>query len=274
MENFCQEKRKMERSVLFFDIDGTVLSEITKEIPEDAAEALKAAQAEGHLLFINTGRTVCSLPSEIRRLKFDGYLCGCGTYLLYKEELLFESGIPEERGREIIKKGIECRLDCVAEGREDVYFPGRISRFESLEQSRRYFRSRGMAMSQTLEQGGFDYDKLFVYSDSQSDLKSFFDFIKKDMDAIDRGENTYEVIQKGYSKATACEFIMNYLGIPKERAYVFGDSSNDLAMFQYADHAVAMGVHSPVLDPYAEYVTKAVEQGGIAHALRHYGLIK
>ena len=42
----------MERSVLFFDIDGTILSEITKEIPKDAIEALKAAQAEGHLLFI------------------------------------------------------------------------------------------------------------------------------------------------------------------------------------------------------------------------------
>ena len=67
----------MERSVLFFDIDGTILSEITREIPKDAIEALKAAQAEGHLLFINTGRTVCSIPSEIRRLKFDGYLCGC-----------------------------------------------------------------------------------------------------------------------------------------------------------------------------------------------------
>ena len=51
----------MERSVLFFDIDGTILSEITKEIPKDAIEALKAAQAEGHLLFINTGRTVCSI---------------------------------------------------------------------------------------------------------------------------------------------------------------------------------------------------------------------
>ena len=93
------------------------------------------------------------------------------------------------------------------------------------------------------------------------------------MEAIDRGGSTYEVIQKGFSKATACEFILEHLGIPKERAYVFGDSSNDLAMFEYADHAVAMGEHAEVLDPYAEYVTKAVEDDGIAHAMRHYGLI-
>ena len=124
----------MERSVLFFDIDGTILSEITREIPKDAIEALKAAQAEGHLLFFNTGRTVCSIPPEIRRLRFDGYLCGCGTYLLYGDELLFDHGIPEERGREIIRKAAECRLDCAAEGREAVYFPQRFSRFENQEQ--------------------------------------------------------------------------------------------------------------------------------------------
>ena len=220
-----REKNEMERSVLFFDIDGTILSEITKEIPKDAIEALKAAQAAGHLLFINTGRTVCSIPSEIRRLKFDGYLCGCGTYLLYGDELLFDHGIPEERGREIIRKAAECRLDCVAEGREDIYFPERFSRFENLEQSRRYFRARGLAMGQTLEKGGYTYDKLFVYSDTSSDLKTFLDFIEEDMEAIDRGGDTYEVIQKGYSKATACEFILERLGIPKERAYVFHGSS-------------------------------------------------
>ena len=38
-------------------------------------------------------------------------------------------------------------------------------------------------------------------------------------------------------------------------------------------HAVAMGVHSNVLEPYAEFVTKTVEEDGIAFAMKHYGLI-
>ena len=93
------------------------------------------------------------------------------------------------------------------------------------------------------------------------------------MEALDRGSNAYEVVQKGYSKATACEFMLNRLGMTKEQAYVFGDSSNDLAMFEFAVHAVAMGEHDPVLDPYTEFVTKAVEEDGIACALKHYRLI-
>ena len=80
-----RRKKKLDRAVLFFDIDGTVLSEITKEVPVSAINAMKAAQQAGHLLFINTGRTICSIPPEIRRLKFDGYLCGCGTFLTYHD---------------------------------------------------------------------------------------------------------------------------------------------------------------------------------------------
>ena len=43
----------MNRAALFFDIDGTVLSEITKEIPASTVDALKRAHDAGHFLFIN-----------------------------------------------------------------------------------------------------------------------------------------------------------------------------------------------------------------------------
>ena len=93
------------------------------------------------------------------------------------------------------------------------------------------------------------------------------------MEALDRGGKAYEVIQKGFSKATACQFIMEKYGLDASWAYVFGDSSNDLAMFEYAEHAIAMGRHDSVLDPHAEFVTKTVENDGIAYAMKHYGLI-
>ena len=54
----------MKKSVLFFDIDGTLLSEKTGKIPESAVQALHEARRRGHMLFINTGRTICSVPAE------------------------------------------------------------------------------------------------------------------------------------------------------------------------------------------------------------------
>ncbi len=262
----------MKRSALFFDIDGTILSEKTGEIPESALCALQAAKQKGHLLFINTGRTISTIPARLKRFDFDGYLCGCGTYLTYGSEVLFSSTIGRERGKEILKCMTECRLDGIAEAVEDVYLPSRTSRFEKMETSRRYFQREGLGREQYIESGDFTYDKLFVYADEKSDTERFFRFIESDMEAIDRGQNAYEVIQKGYSKATACEFILDKFNIDLEHAYVFGDSTNDLSMFQFAKHTVAMGHHAPELEPYTEYVTAEVEKDGIAAALRHYGL--
>ena len=138
---------------------------------------------------------------------------------------------------------------------------------------REHFKTRRMGIEHTLESGSFVYDKLFVFADGQSHMQRFLDFLGEDMEAMDRGGGAWEIIQKGYSKATACRFILDRFGFAMDQAYVFGDSSNDLAMFEFADHAVAMGCHDPVLDPHAEYVTAEVEQDGIARALEHYGLL-
>ena len=189
------------------------------------------------------------------------------------DEVLLKSSIEKQRGIELLRKAKECNLGVIAEGQEDCYFPGHISRFDRLESTRRYFASRGIGIEQSLESERFEYDKLFVYVDDKSDFDSFREYLGDDMEALDRGGKAYEVIQKGFSKATACQFIMEKYGLDASRAYVFGDSSNDLAMFEYAEHAIAMGRHDSVLDPYAEFVTKTVEEDGIAYAMKHYGLI-
>ena len=185
----------MERAILFFDIDGTVLSEVTKEVPQSAIEAMEKARAEGHLLFINTGRTICSIPTEVRKFQFDGYLCGCGTYLTEHDEVLLKSSIEKQRGIELLRKAKECNLGVIAEGQEDCYFPGHISRFDRLESTRRYFASRGIGIEQSLESERFEYDKLFVYVDDKSDFDSFREYLGDDMEEIP-AENYIEEMRK------------------------------------------------------------------------------
>jgi hydroxymethylpyrimidine pyrophosphatase-like HAD family hydrolase len=69
------------------------------------------------------------------------------------------------------------------------------------------------------------------------------------------------------------EYMRKYLGAEIDDIYVFGDSSNDLVMFEYAKHNVAMGKHDPVLEPYAELITDDVDEDGIFHALEKLGII-
>ena len=43
----------MERKALFFDVDGTLLSEINRTVPESAVRAVSEARRLGHVVFIN-----------------------------------------------------------------------------------------------------------------------------------------------------------------------------------------------------------------------------
>ena len=72
------------RKILFFDIDGTLITDDGKRyFPDSAKEAIQKARENGHLALINTGRVFCNVTEEIRSAGFDGFVCGCGTHLFY-----------------------------------------------------------------------------------------------------------------------------------------------------------------------------------------------
>lgn len=263
----------MDKKVFFFDIDGTLLSEITREIPESAKEAIRSLHQKGHLTFINTGRTICSVPPEIKEMPFAGFLCGCGTYISYEYEELLSVHISMERGLEILALMERCLADPIMEGTEDCYFPRKQSRFSALEMTRHSLARNGLGKEIFIEDKNFIYDKFVFFADEETRLGEVLENLEQDMVVLDRQDGFYEVMPKAYSKAKAIDFVLKHFDIPEENAYVFGDSSNDLSMFQEVGHAIAMEMHDPVLDPYAEYVTKAVEEDGILHALKHYNIL-
>ena len=118
------------KAVLFFDIDGTILSARRRgSIPESAVNG--AAEGEKR-------RGICSLSiragqSAASRLRsggmpFDGFLCGCGTHLFFHEEELLAKSLPRETGQGDHRQSyLSAIWAAIAEGPEDVYFPSRIS---------------------------------------------------------------------------------------------------------------------------------------------------
>ena len=85
------------RKILFFDIDGTLLSHRTLQIPESAKRAIRKAKEKGHLVFINTGRTISVVNKEIKELGFDGYICGCGSYIEVDGEVIYSNDIDKSK---------------------------------------------------------------------------------------------------------------------------------------------------------------------------------
>lgn len=264
----------MNRKALFFDIDGTIISEVTKQIPNSTIQAISEAKKKGHLTFINSGRTWCSIPDILQKVDFDGYLCGCGTYIICQEKVLFSVSIPPKLANRIIEELNICKIDGVFEGVEDIYFKKEPHRFKKTELLRSLSGKIGLGLSAF--QGIHDIfaDKFIIYADEQSDKDRFFSFLTdENFEIIDRKDDFYEIVPKPYSKATAIKFILNRYNIPLSEAYVFGDSTNDLPMFTYIPNAIALGDHDKDLEPYTSFITKKVEEDGIYYAMKQLNII-
>jgi len=80
-------------------------------------------------------------------------------------------------------------------------------------------------------------------------------------------ESLIEIAAAGVSKATALELVCTERGISREDVVAFGDMPNDLAMLQWAGHAVAVAnAHADVL-AIADEVTAANDDAGVARVL-------
>ena len=60
------------RSIIFFDIDGTLATEDERSlIPESTRNAIAETRRKGNLTFVNSGRTTFNIPPRIKELGFD-----------------------------------------------------------------------------------------------------------------------------------------------------------------------------------------------------------
>ena len=62
------------KKIAFFDIDGTLTSEIDGSIPQSAITAIRKARANGNLMFLNTGTCIQNVEPSFQEVGFDGFL--------------------------------------------------------------------------------------------------------------------------------------------------------------------------------------------------------
>lgn len=263
----------MIKKLLFFDIDGTLLTEDTYEIPESTKKAIKIAREKGNLAFINTGRTVCNLEEEITSIGFDGYVCGCGTYIQAGENILLEKSIADNVQREIICLLRECNVEAVLEGKKDIYFDTLSNPSERMKALMKGLQSKGLGSNNGWDDENISFDKFYCITSGKSNMEKYLKYLKKEFEYIDRGKGCGEVVPKGYSKGKGIGFLLDYYSLSVDNAYVFGDSTNDLPMLKYVKHSVAMGNACEEVKKSASFITKDIKDDGIYYALQKLSII-
>ncbi|MBQ8921308.1 MAG: HAD hydrolase family protein [Oscillospiraceae bacterium] len=256
---------------MFFDIDGTLMEDSSSHfVPESTVTALHKARQAGNLLFVNTGRPLINVDADVRKLGFDGYICGCGTYIeIGGREVFYRTNDPA-RCREIAALVRACDCAPLYERRDAFFFDPLTRDLPFIRMIRDTFRMQEKDIWRSVSDKDFSFDKFVIAYDGQSDLARFKEGIAPYFAFIDRGQGFAEMTPLPYSKQTGMEYVLYYYGMDQSQAYAIGDSLNDLPMFAGAGTSIAMG-NGEMLIPYADYVTDDLWHDGIYNAMAHFG---
>ena len=139
------------KKIAFFDIDGTLTSEIDGSIPESAVYAIRAARANGNLMFINTGRCFQNVEQRFRDVGFDGFVCGCGTDIYCDGAEILHVAQTHETVMKLLLAAREWDIDILFESRKEVAFDlARPLRHRMPDGSMRRLKNAGMRCRSTL----------------------------------------------------------------------------------------------------------------------------
>lgn len=264
------------KKLIFFDIDGTLVTENGGEriIPESTKKAIHKLQNAGHLCFINSGRTMSEIDESIFNLGMDGFVCGCGTNILYQGQTLFSHTIPYPLGNQILQKLEECNLEWLLEGKQTLAYSDQpyTTHIGDFQQEHQTVFHLNVDFISKEEAHDIAFDKFCFCIRPDSKQKEFQAAFSTELEFIDRGNGFYEAVPLGCSKASGIRFLMDYFEIPWEDTISIGDSTNDLPMLQYTQTSIAMGGSVPQVCEAATFVTDSVLEDGLYHAFEKLNL--
>lgn len=246
-----------DRFAVFLDIDKTLTVD-SYIPPEKNIEAINEARKNGHMVFINTGRSFGNISPELKNaVEVDGYVTGNGSYILFGDEVITESVIDKNLIIEVFRY-VEKKKDlwCFFEGEtrsiaynkdHDASFVTNVSSYDDFIINLGNEKISEIAMGKTVPQ----------------------DFIEKYNEVFEVLQfRTYaDVVQKGYSKANGMQKIIEKAGIDSKNTMAIGDSLNDYKMVEFAGIGVAVENACEQLKSVADVIVPSNDKFGVAYAL-------
>ena len=257
---------------LFFDIDGTLVSFKTHEIPASTILALTQAKANGHKVFIATGRPI-QIITNIGAIEHlvDGYITTNGAYCYVGNEVVCCNAIAPADVELMFDDARRYDYTCVVASETQFALFNPHPDFDQIfiEQ----LGVKGLSAENT------NIEK--ALSERILQFSPFFD-IAHEQELMPRLKGCVsgrwhpaftDITARGTDKGSALHVMSRHLGIDISHMMAFGDGGNDLTMIREAGVGVAMGNANEPVKEQADYVTTTVDDHGVLNALRHFELI-
>ncbi len=255
---------------IFFDVDGTLVSFNTHEVPQSAVDAIRRLREKGVKVFVATGRML-SMLSVLDGIEFDGFITyngGCCVDAAGNE--IFSRPIPVSE-LEKLNKRLKSDHFAVSYMRKDGMYVNELAKIvRDVAAHVNVEPPIVMEPEQIIKEPVY---QLCIYLEDDEKLTSI---LKENLsDCISNRWISWfaDVNVRGVTKQLGIDKILEHYNIDLSASMAFGDAANDIPMIKHAAIGVAMGNASDEVKSVADYVTSSVDEDGVERALRHFGIL-
>lgn len=247
---------------IFFDIDGTLKSFETHQIPKSTLFALEELEKKGIKIFIATGRTPNALKSF--DLQVDGYITLNGGYCyLSSGEIIYKHTVSKADIQTLIDYQKTNPTPCVVMAEDITFATFKHPKIEEFIDLLNFPRMEIFPIEKALEVNVFQI-VLFFPEGKDKEMEN----ILRTCDALRWYPTFADFVPKGTHKGIGIDKIIEHFGISLDETMAFGDGGNDISMLKHVKIGVAMGNANDEVKHAADFVTDTVDNDGVLKALK------
>lgn len=255
---------------IFFDIDGTLLSHRTKQVPASTIEAFRKLKDKGIYLFAATGRHISELIDlPLQNLEFDAYITLNGQYCFNQKEVIYDLPIPPSDIQNILKKITEKPFPCIFVEDTKMYINYHNKAVETVQKTISTPLPEINDLKHGLTHPIYQVIPYDITTSQEKDILTCMPHCKHTR----WHELAIDIIPANGGKQNGIAQILKHYNIKKDETMAFGDGHNDIDMFEYVELAIAMGNADDKVKEAADDITDDIDEDGIYNALKKYEMI-
>lgn len=258
------------KKAVFFDIDGTILDCLNgiTDMTIGVKKAIRELQRRGNYVFIATGRPYAFLNSNLQNFGFDGFVFVNGAHVEVRGKCIYKEPIKKESIKELVHNFEKFNVQYILQGERYSYIKDKYKKLRSFYKDfsipKKYLRS--------------DYNiedintyKIEMICDDKTGVEYCLSLGNRNYNYIyDDEKNYFELYSKVNTKASGILKALDFLNIPLENSYAFGDGKNDMEMLSKVGCGIAMGNASDSVKSSAKIVTDTVQNDGVALGIEKF----
>lgn len=276
----------MNSKLIFLDIDGTLVAPGSNIPPQSAMDAIRKAQANGHKVFLCSGRNIPMLKPLLESYQFEGAVGGAGGIVMIGDKVVYDCPMEPADFETAMRLLGENGVYRTIEAKEGSWCDSGMGEFLEKQPGGnsellrwRKALEEDLGIKPISEYTGVPVYKIIFMCErpeqiepARKALDERYHFLVQDTQFGASCING-EMINRQYDKGKGVRLVAKELGYDIADTIGFGDSMNDLEMIETVGYSVCMDNGSPTLKAKSDYVCPSVEEDGLAAAFEKLGLI-